>query len=89
MKMPKEFIDNINMITDEAARRLMELGVEVVRAGEIDHSKEYEIDGVKTKGSHSYNARDELFYYDNFAIEVPSPFVSRQYESEAYYWILE
>lgn len=67
----------------------MEKGINVVRAADMDHGKEINLDGVKTDGYCAFSARDLIFYYHDCAYEAPTPTISRLLELEAYYWIMK
>jgi len=71
------------------AQILIDRGITVVRAADIDLAKEHVVDGVSTDGFQVFSSRDVLFYYHDSVYEAPTPCNSRLFEHEAYYWILK
>ena len=85
----KEVCGRAREILNNVSEALMAKGIHVLRAAELDHRAAYEVCGKLTSGMSTFNARDLIFFYDNFVIETPTPCISRHHEGEALYWILK
>ena len=84
---PQKIIKRAQEIQNFITKKLMELGIEVIRPGVIDHTRKYTICEQEGNGFHTFSPRDLIFYYHDSLYECPSPLLCRQYETDAYQWV--
>ena len=89
-KYPKEFIKRCQDAQNIIAQRFMDMGIEVLRPGSIDHSREYELEGQHINGGlHTFSPRDILFYYHDSVYECPTVESTRVHETDSMDWFLD
>ncbi len=87
---PPDVIKRCQEIQNEVATRFMDMGIEVVRPGEIDHSRSYTLEGKFVEGGlHTFSPRDNYFYYGDSVYDASPACVTRQYETDAFKWQFE
>lgn len=90
MKYPKELIKRCQDAQNYTAKKMMDMGIEVIRPGVIDHSREYELEGKTIKGGlHTFSPRDILFYYHDTVYECPTVESTRVHETDSMDWFLD
>lgn len=87
---PEWLVKNCQKTQNEVATKFMEMGIEVMRPGKIDHRRHYELEGHLIKGGmHTFSPRDVIFYYHDTIYCVPTIEPNRIYESESMDYIFE
>ena len=89
-KYPEQLIKRCQVAQNNVAQRLMDMGIEVLRPAEIDHTRKYELEGITIHGGmQTFSPRDILFYYHDSVYECPTVQSSRVHETESMDWFLE
>ena len=86
-KVPSEMVEESQKYQDTLAKKLDELGVEVLRPGQVDWSQSYDVLGFKTYGFCAFSPRDIPFLYHDSMYEFPTFNISRIQEYKAFEWI--
>ena len=90
IKYPEDLRRRCQEAQDSVAKRLMDMGIEVIRPGEIDHSRSYELEGHKIEGGlHTFSPRDIIFYYHDSVYECPTVESTRVHETDSMDWFLD
>jgi len=89
-KYPAKLIKRCQEAQNFIAKKLINMGIEVIRPAEIDHSKHYELEGKLIKGGmHTFSPRDILFYFHDSVYECPTIQSTRVHETESMNWFLD
>ena len=86
-KIPSEIVEEAQKYQDTLAKKLDELGVEVLRVGQVDWSQPYDVQGFKTYGFCVFSPRDIPFLYHDSMYEFPTFNITRIQEYKAFEWI--
>lgn len=89
-KYPPHLVKKCQDAQNYTAKKLMDMGIEVLRPGSIDHTVHYELEGQHINGGmHTFSPRDILFYYHDTVYECPTVESTRVHETDTMDWFLD